>query len=95
MQLVVYVDDCQEKRIKLFVYVYDCQEKRIFTEALVISAPVPSELPSSGMLRRGTAVVVPKLAKVFSIVIRERILVTRCSNPQVHQLSIEHRVGRG
>jgi hypothetical protein len=40
------------------------------------------------MLRRGTAVLVPKLAKAFSIVIRERILVTRCSNPQVHHFRL-------
>ena len=73
---------------KLFVYEYDCQERRILTVALVISGPVPSELPASGMLRRGTAVLVPKLAKVFSIVIRERILVTRYSNPQVHHFRL-------
>jgi hypothetical protein len=70
------------------VYVYDCQERRILTVALVISAPVPSELPASGMLRRVTAVLVPKLAKVFSIIILERILVTRCSNPQVHHFRL-------
>jgi hypothetical protein len=70
------------------VYEYDCQERRILTVALVISGPVLSELPASGMLRRGTAVLVPKLAKVFSIIIRERIFVTRCSNPQAHHFRL-------
>jgi hypothetical protein len=47
------------------------------------------------MLRRGTAVLVPKLAKVFSIVIRERIIDDSLLEPAGASLSVEHRVGRG
>ena len=38
---------------------------------------------------------VPKLAKVFWIVIRERILGDSLLEPAGASLSIEHRVGRG